>query len=93
MSEPRPDSTASRYTGFEAIPIRVTVSVGPIRCRLSELMKLAAGEVIPLEHEIGEPFELRSGDVLLGHVELMTEGEMLAVRFVRAPEEDDAPGS
>jgi flagellar motor switch protein FliN/FliY len=83
----------SRYTGFEAIPMTVTVAVGHSRCRLAELVELQDGYVVSLDRAIGEPFELRAKDVLLGLVELVVDGEGLALKLVQVPEDDDGAGS
>ena len=83
---------AGRFVGFEAVSVEVTVRVGGCRCRLAKLAELAPGEVIQLDHLVGEPFELRAGEVLLGGVEPVSEEEGIAVRLVEIAEADDVAG-
>lgn len=74
-------SSPARYAGFESVPLRVTVAVGEVRCRVSDLATLEPGRVLDLRQRVGDPFELRVGQVKVGLVEPVVEKEGVAVRL------------
>lgn len=89
MAETAPKSDRRRYAGFEDVTVPVVVRVGRARCTLAALSELAEGEVIRLDAQVGVPFDLFAGDVLLGHVEPVARGEGVAVKLVAVAEADD----
>jgi len=80
------------FEGFEKIPMRIAVRIGPGFCRLSALVALKPGDVISLEARVGQPMELAARGVFLGRVEPVVEGTAIAVKLIEAAEEDDANG-
>ncbi len=92
MSDEKTDNRADRYAGFEELPVEITVRVGGCRYRLGEIVSLTPGEVIRLDQEVGQPFEFRAGDVLLGGVEPVSLEEGVAVKLVAVNEETDVTG-
>ncbi len=57
---------------------------------MAKLAELRPGEIVALDRRVGEPFELRSGPVLLGFVQPVAMGEIVAVKLVGVPEDDNA---
>ena len=92
MSDQKTDPS-ERFRGFEAIPIRIVVRVGETLCRLGELDRLEPGTTVRLDHEVGEPFELMSGGVVLGFVEPVADKEGVALKLTSVPESDDGAGN
>jgi hypothetical protein len=50
------------------------------------------GEVVLLDQPIGAPFDLLSGDVLLGRVEPVASDHGISLKLLPAGEDDDAAG-
>ena len=93
MADQNPNNLPSRFAGFEAVPLRVTVRVGESRCRLSRLTELQDGDVVHLDRKVGEPFELMAGAVFLGHVEPVAEERGTAWKLVEIAEQGNAGGN
>lgn len=89
MSEPESAGPATRFAGFESLPVRITVRVGPARCKVGHIAALEPGSVIPLDRRVGELFELCAGGVVLGHVQPIADREGVALKLVSVPEGDD----
>lgn len=87
-----PDSKdpRGRYAGFETLPIRVIVRVGGTRCTLGRLGSLEKGDVIPLECDVTEPFELEADGILLGKVKPVAGDSTVAAKLVEVAGGDDA---
>jgi flagellar motor switch/type III secretory pathway protein FliN len=91
VNENDPKDPGSRYAGFEAVPIPLTVRIGRARCKVSQLASLEPGVVIALDRPLGAPFDLISGDVELARVEPVAGGDTIALKLVSpAGESDDA---
>jgi hypothetical protein len=93
VSQPASKDAEHRYAGFAGVPIRVTVRVAHARCPMGRLFQLDAGDVLPLDRRVGEPFELLAGRVLLGLVCPLAEKDGVAMKLVAAAEDEDAAGS
>ena len=92
MKEHDPENPGSRYAGFEAVPIPITVRVGRARCKVERLASLEPGDVIELDRPLGAPFELIAGDVEMGHVDAVASGAGIALKLVLLAEDDDDAG-
>ncbi len=92
MSDEKTQDRTERYAGFQELPVEITVRVGGCRCRLGEIASLTPGEVIRLDQEVGEPFEFRAGEMLLGGVEPVSQENGVAVKLVEVNEETDVTG-
>jgi len=76
------------------VPVELSVCVGRARVAIRELMALAPGSVLGLDHRVEDPVELRVGERLVAYGELV-EGEgdlagMLAVRVTALAAPDAA---
>ena len=76
------DKQARLFAGFSGIPIEVRVRLGNAPCRLRRLTELAEGEVLPLGHAVGAPFELVSGSVPLARLEPVADDEEMAFKVL-----------
>jgi flagellar motor switch/type III secretory pathway protein FliN len=93
MSSDRQDTIDPvRFAGLETIPLEIVVQVGSATLRLGRLHELQPGDLIPLDRKIGDPFELRSGGVVLARVEPVGNGDGIAVKIIEIPQEDDGDG-
>jgi flagellar motor switch/type III secretory pathway protein FliN len=81
----------TRYTGFESLPVPINVRVGGALLSLERLRALAPGDLIRLDRSVGTPFDLNSGELLLGRVDPVADEDRVAVKLVDCPEEDDEP--
>lgn len=86
-SDTRP--SRARYAGFEPVPLRVTVTVGEVRCRLSDLAELEPGRVFELNQRVGAPFGLRVGEIEVGLVEPVVENDGVALRLCDVVEDQE----
>ncbi|MCT8331685.1 FliM/FliN family flagellar motor switch protein [Albidovulum sediminis] len=70
---------------FTGVPIEIRVSVGRVRTKLRDLLKLRRDAVLPLDSRIEDPVELFVGDRLVARGDLVEiEGDgsgRLAVRL------------
>jgi flagellar motor switch/type III secretory pathway protein FliN len=92
MSSPRSEPVTSRFAGFESIPIRVTVRVGHARLTLERLSRLEVGEVVVLDQQVGAPFALVAGEVLLGLAEPVASDTGIALKLIGSTESEDDDG-
>lgn len=81
--------TFERYAGFEGVPIEVAVRVGTAVCTVDRIRHLADGDLVVLDRAVGSPFDLLSGDLLLGQVEPVAADPGIAVKLVSVAEDDD----
>ncbi|MFH1761719.1 MAG: flagellar motor switch protein FliN [bacterium] len=55
------------------IPVQVTVELGQTQMNLKDVLELAEGSIIELDHFAGEPLALKVGD------QLIAKGEVVAI--------------
>lgn len=81
---------------FRDVPIEIVVTVGRARPKVSDLLRLRADDVLPLDRRLSDPVELYVADRLMARGELEEVGApgsgMLAVRLTevlppRVPED------
>jgi flagellar motor switch protein FliN len=72
-ADPSPAATPPHLAAILKIPVGVQVMLGSATMPVSDLMKLAKGAVIPLDHGIGEPVDV----VVNGRV--VARGEMVVL--------------
>jgi flagellar motor switch/type III secretory pathway protein FliN len=72
----------TRFRGFESVPIPLVVRVGRFRVTFGALSRLAPGEVLPLDKEVGRPLDLMSGGHLLAGVQLVACDEGISLKLV-----------
>jgi flagellar motor switch/type III secretory pathway protein FliN len=82
----------TRFRGFESIPISLVVRVGRLRLSFAKLSRLAPGEVLQLDKEVGSPFDLLSRGQLLAGVQLVAGKQGVAFKLVADGGSDDAVG-
>ncbi len=87
--EPAPPSLEEQFAGFESVPIATRVRVGAATCRLGRLSEMKPGEVIALDREVGEPFDLMSDNRLLALVEPVADDEAVTLKVVELVEDVD----
>ena len=86
---PAPQDRA-RYRGFESVPIRITVVVGRAQLTLSKLLELAKCDLVKLDRGVGAPFDLITGELVLGRVDPVASDDGIAIKLVDAGSDDDA---
>ena len=72
-----------------AIPLTLHVELGRKRMRISELLELGAGQVVPLEVAAGTPLTLYANGTLVAEGEAVVVGDHYGVRITQivSPEE------
>lgn len=72
------------------VPVEIVVAVGKARPRLSELLKMEQGAILPLDTKVEDPVELYVGDRLIARGELEElEGDQAGLLAVRLTEVAD----
>jgi len=64
------------------VPVQVSVRLGRRRLRISELLRLAPGDVVDLERIVGEPVDLFVNDRLVARGELVVVDGRLGLTIV-----------
>ncbi len=76
------DKQARLFAGFTDIPIEVRVRLGNAPCQLKRLSELEEGEVLPLGHVVGVPFELVSESVALAQLEPVADDDRMSFKVL-----------
>ncbi|HUT24326.1 MAG TPA: flagellar motor switch protein FliN [Sumerlaeia bacterium] len=63
------------------LPLDLTVEVGRRKMLINEMLQLGQGSVIPLEKEVGEPFEVYVNGKLMAYAEVVVVNEKFGVRL------------
>jgi len=81
-----PDTNAPTENAFLGVPVEMTISVGKAKPKISELLALTQGAIIPLDSRIDDPVEVYIGEKLIARGELQeiegSEGK-LGVRLTQ----------
>ncbi|HEY8721180.1 flagellar motor switch protein FliM [Pengzhenrongella sp.] len=80
------DAVARLVAGIENVPVPVAVRFGPITVRPSDVVGLALGDVLELNHPTNRPLEVVVDDVVLARAAAGTQGARLACVVVTAEE-------
>lgn len=65
-----------------SVPVQVSVRLGRRRMRISQLLRLGAGDVVDLERMVGEPVDLFVNDRLVARGELVVVDGRLGLTIV-----------
>jgi flagellar motor switch protein FliN/FliY len=63
------------------LPLDLTVEVGRRKMLINEMLQLGQGSVIPLEKEVGEPFEVLVNGKLMAYGEVVVVNEKFGIRL------------
>ena len=69
------------------VTLRLSVELGATTMAVGEVMELAAGSVIELDRDVGDPADLFVNGKRIGRAEVTVEEERLAVRVVELASE------
>lgn len=78
-TDPPPELAA--LGGFGAISVRLAVEVGGIRLKLSDVLKMAPGQVHVLDRRVDQPVDVLVSDRLVARGEIVSVGERFGVRL------------
>ncbi|MCB9916280.1 MAG: flagellar motor switch protein FliN [Planctomycetes bacterium] len=81
LSDGTPSGAPLGLSGVMNVPVRVTVRVGSTQLKLSELVSMAPGSIIPLDRDAHEPADIVINGRLLARGEVVTIQEKYAVRI------------
>ncbi len=63
------------------LPLELTVQVGRKKMLINEMLQLGQGSVIPLEKDVGEPFEVYVNGKLMAFGEVVVVNEKFGIRL------------
>jgi flagellar motor switch protein FliN/FliY len=79
-----PESSPQREQSLAVvldIPVTLSMELGRTRMSIRELLQLAQGSIIKLDHAAGEPLDILANGCLLAHGEVVMVNERLGVRI------------
>ena len=68
---------------LDSIPVQVSVQLGTAKIKLSELMGLNKGSVVPLSSAAGEPLQIYVNNTLIAKGEIVLVGEHYGVKLTQ----------
>ena len=77
----RGDSQAVDKALLDSIPVSISVELGRKRLKISELMELKKGAVVPLDSLAGEPLQVFVNDTLLAKGDIVLIDEKYGIKL------------
>lgn len=77
------DNEWSELDVFGDLTVPVEVWIGKCVMKVAEIAALQCGSIIPLDRSAGEAFELMVGNLRMGKVEVVANGDRLTVRITQ----------
>ena len=88
-----PEATNRNYRLLADIPVRLSVEVGSVSMKLSELLDLAEGSIVELNRQAHELLDINANGSLIARGEVVTINGRFGVRVVDVISTDPAAAS
>lgn len=83
LSDPAFDGSQINAEVLQNISVTLTVEVGRAQIKIRDLMRLAQGSVVELDHIAGEPLDLLVNDTVVAQGEVVLVNERYGIRLTR----------
>ena len=83
LADPASDGSQINAEVLQNISVTLTVEVGRAQIKIRDLMRLAQGSVVELDHIAGEPLDLLVNNTVVAQGEVVLVNERYGIRLTR----------